>query len=145
MARAYAGGRAGAAPSTTVGPNLYAIAARPLWLVEVGVFNTTTTAFVASLQRATTAGTSSGPLTEFAEDTEITTPVGVAATGFSAGPTITAGALVTASIGAAIGAGVIWTFGKNGIKIPAGTANGLVITTTTGTGQVCDFYFVWDE
>jgi hypothetical protein len=142
--RANAAGRAGAASTTTVGPSLFAIASRPVWLVECGVFNITTTAFAVALVRATASGTLTGGLVAKSEDPDLA-PVGVASTGNSTAHTIGSGAYTQASIGAAIGAGVIWTFGKNGLKCPAGTANGFVLIAPTGTGQVFDFYFVWEE
>jgi hypothetical protein len=40
---------------------------------------------------------------------------------------------------------VIWTFGDSGIVVPVGTVEAVAIIVATGTGQVCDFYFVWDE
>ena len=50
-----------------------------------------------------------------------------------------------ASLGAAIGSGVIWTFGDAGLVIVLGTANGIGIHCPTGTGQICDYYIDWDE
>ena len=50
-----------------------------------------------------------------------------------------------ASLAAAIGSGVIWTFGDSGIVVPPGTANGIGIICPTGTGQILDYYFDWDE
>jgi len=50
-----------------------------------------------------------------------------------------------ASLGAAVGAGVIWTFGDQGIRIEPGTANGFGIVVENGSGQACQIYFVWDE
>jgi hypothetical protein len=125
------------------GPNVYAIAARPIYLVETGVFNTTTTAFAVGLIRATSAGTAAGALTPRSVDSEVT-PVATANTSHSADAAGT-GPFAQASIGAAIGAGVIWTFGGSGIRAPAGTANGFFLNLPTGTGQFFDFYFVWDE
>ena len=49
------------------------------------------------------------------------------------------------TLGAAAGAGVIWTFGNGGIVVPSGTANGIGIIVPTGTGQICDIEFTWDE
>jgi hypothetical protein len=109
----------------------------------VGVFNTTTTACTAAAARATGAGTQAGAVTEMSEDEGIT-PVATAFTSQSADATIAAIA-TQASLGAAIGAGVIWTFGGKGIHIPAGTGNGCVLTCPTGTGQFEDFYFGWEE
>jgi len=50
-----------------------------------------------------------------------------------------------ASIGAAIGAGVIWTFGDSGLRIPVGTANGIGVIAENGTGQAAQIYLVFDE
>ena len=142
--RAYGAGRGVTnLPTAVRGPSLMAIASRPINLVECGVFNTTTTAFAVALVRATAAGTSAGTVTEVSSDEGIT-PVGVVALSHSADPTV-GGPFTQASIGAAIGAGVIWTFGGSGLHAPAGTANGFVLTCPTGTAQFFDFYFVWDE
>jgi len=142
--RAYGGGRGVTdLPTTVRGPSVFGIAARSIYLLEVGVFNTTTSAFAAALVRATAAGTPSGSVTETSEDSDVT-PVAVVSLGNSGTPTV-GGSIVQASIGAAIGAGVIWTFGGKGLRAPAGTANGFVITCPTGTAQFFDFYFVWEE
>src|SRR6266508_2525260 len=100
--RAYGGGRiTTAATATLPAGSLYAIAARPLYVVEVGVFNTTTTSTSVALARFSTAGTP--------------------------------------------GAGVIFTFGGKGLRVPAGTANGVGLYVPNGTGQIWDFYYAWDE
>lgn len=142
--RCYGAGRGVTnVPTAARGPNVYGIASRPIYLVEAGVFNTTTTACTAAVGRATAAGTQAGAVTEISEDEGIT-PVATVFTSQSADATI-AGLATTASLGAAIGAGVIWTFGGKGLHAPAGTANGFVLTCPTGTGQFEDFYFVWEE
>jgi len=53
-------------------------------------------------------------------------------------------------LGAAVGSGVIWTFGDDGLAITAAdavesTANGIGPVVATGTGQICQCYMVWDE
>jgi hypothetical protein len=53
--------------------------------------------------------------------------------------------LKVATLGAAAGAGIIWTFGDKGIIVTSGTTNGIGITVPQGTGQICDLYIVWDE
>jgi len=53
--------------------------------------------------------------------------------------------LRTATLGAAKGSGVIWTFGDKGIVINQATADGVGVYTPNGTGQICDIYIVWDE
>lgn len=143
--RAYGGGRASSAGSATIpAGSLYAVANRPLVVREVHVWNTTATATSVALRRLTTAGTQGAALDELSEDPEIT-PAGTLFNTHSAGPTITAGVYVRGILGAAIGSGVIWTFGGNGLVIPAGTGNGVGLLVPDGTGQVWDFAYVWDE
>lgn len=144
MARCSVGGRTSAVPTAARGPSLYATAASgSLWVVEIQAFNTTTSAVAISVGIATSAGTQGAGLTEVNEEDPTHTILG---TGFN---THTADATLTntrhASLGAAIGSGIIWTFGGRGLQIPEGTGNGVVITCHTGTGQHLDFGFVWDE
>lgn len=144
MARGHAGARATAVSTAARGPSLYAIASRPFWVVEVGVFNTTDTEFTAALQRASATGTQGAAVQARSEDPDITPAITPFNT-HTADATITTGEFARATLGAAKGAGVIWTFGKNGVKIGAGTTAGAVITCPTGTGQLFDWYFIWDE
>jgi hypothetical protein len=113
-------------------------------LREVGVFNTTSTAVAVALVRFTNATGVGAGLTEGEYDEDAVAP---SCTGF-AGHTADGGTgqvLYQASLGAAVGSGVIWTFGDSGIVIQTGTANGLGVTCPTGTGQILDYYYVWDE
>ena len=71
----------------------------------------------------------------------------VVATGFN---THTANATVgspirQASLGAAIGAGIIWTWGPGEFVLDNATTAGVVIILPTGTGQHIDFAIEWDE
>lgn len=122
--------------ATTVRPRIY----------EVGVFNTTATACAVALARLSTAGT---PGTAFTVGKESDTAQAALATPrdtyTSTGPTITAGSIRQASLGAAIGSGVIWTFGPVGLVIPDATAAAVALIVPTGTGQIVDFYIVWEE
>lgn len=135
--------------STVVGTSARAVASvfstatNGLSLREVGVFNTTTTAVAVALCRFTNATGVGAGLTEIDHDPAKL----VLATGF-AGHTAdgaVGGNIYYASLGAAIGSGVIWTFGDSGILIPVGTANGIGVICPTGTGQILDYYYVWDE
>lgn len=112
-------------------------------LREVGVFNTTTTALAVGLVRFTAATNVGTGLTE--ADYDAANPTAVTAFAGHTGDGTVGQVLRQASLGAAIGSGVIWTFGDNGIVVPVGTANGIGIYIPTGTGQICDFYFDWDE
>jgi hypothetical protein len=114
-------------------------------LREVGVFNTTDTAVAVRLVRLTTQGTPGAGLTraEHRPDgvasscTPFNTHSGDATVGDDLG--------YRATLGAAKGAGAIWTFGDTGIVIPTGTANGIGVILENGTGQALQAYLVWDE
>lgn len=143
MRHSIAGRSTVAGTSARAIASLFATASVGAKLREVGVFNTTATALAVALARFTNAtGVGSG-LTE--ADYDAANPA--ACTGF-AGHTAD-GAIGQvfrqASLPAAIGGGVIWTFGDSGILIPVGTANGIGIICPTGTGQILDYYFDWDE
>lgn len=145
MPRYSASARTAAVPTSARGPSVYNIASLCSPKIrEVGVFNTTTTAFAVSLNRMTAAGTQGANITETKHDA-----LGPAADA-TAKQTHTADGtpsdeIVRASIGAAVGAGVVWTFGDTGLVIPAGTANGIALLLPVGTAQHFDFYFIWDE
>ena len=145
MPRYSASFRASAVATAARGPSLYNIASgcSPK-IVEVGVFNTTTTEFVAALTRLTAAGTQGAGLTEAKHDANGPAADATAFNTHTADATAS-DELVRATIAAAKGAGVVWTFGAGGLVIPAGTANGIGILCPTGTGQLFDGYIVWDE
>lgn len=150
MARFSAAWRtAGAGSATLPIASLYATGNGRPRVVEIGVFNSTATAVVVALKRLTTAGgqgaTQAGTYEDDPSQTAVATPKD---THTVTAPTITAVAIRQAALGAAIGNGVIWTFGggkTQGLTIPNTTGDGLGILIPTGTGQICDVYFTWDE
>lgn len=144
MARVAAGGRTGSALTAVLGPYLLSGATtQDLVLREVGVFNTTVNAAAVGLARQTAAGTAGTGLTEenvdFANHVTIGDAFNIGTGAFTVG-----GVMRQGSLGAAIGAGVIWTFGGRGLMIPASATLGVTIICPTGTGQVVDFYFDWE-
>lgn len=124
--------------------SLYATAASRPRIQEVGIFNTTSTALAVGLARFNSATGVGTGLTEIAVDDPIVPPVATAFAGHTADGSVT-GLVRAASLGAAIGSGVIWTFGGAGLIVPEGTANGVGITVPTGSGQICDYYIEWIE
>lgn len=135
---------------TVVGTNLrammslYAIAGVGGRLREVGVFNTTTTALAVALARMTNATGVGAGQTEGEYDENAPAPQCTIFAGHTADSAV--GQIFRqATLGAAAGAGVIWTFGDSGLVIQPGTANGIGVIVPTGTGQFCDLYFDWDE
>jgi hypothetical protein len=145
MARFSIAGRSTVAGTTVRAvASLFSVASRTLKLREVGVFNTTSTAVAAALVRFTNATGVGAGLTEVPYDEASPAPNGTGFAGHTADGAV--GSPVRyVSLGAAIGSGIIWTFGDTGVIIAAGTANGIGIICPTGTGQILDYYFDWDE
>lgn len=145
MPRFSTGGRTGAGSTTLPIISLYSggTTSRPS-IREIGVSNTTAVAVAIKLTRMSSAGTQGAGLTETPHD-------GVSAalaTGFNThtvAPTLSGDLGYNFTLGAAAGAGIVWTFGDTGLIIPAGTGNGIGVLVATGTGQICDAYIVWDD
>jgi len=146
MPRFSAGVKTSAGSTTLPLISLYASASVGGKIREIGLFNTTATAVDVKLTRLTTAGTQGTGLTEAEHDPD---GAGASCTAFtthsSTPPTAGDDLGYRASLGAAIGAGVIWTFGDTGLRIPVGTANGIGVLIENGTGQALQAYIAWDE
>lgn len=143
MARYAVSGRATIAGTAALPlASLYAASGVTPSVVEVGVFNTTSTALVVALARLTTAGTPGTGLTEVSETDPAHTALATGFAGHTVGPTIS-GELRRATLGAAVGSGIVWTFVD--LEIPTGTANGVGLYIPTGTGQILDYYIAWEE
>lgn len=139
----------GAGSATLPLGSLWATAAVRPRVVEVGVFNTTATATAVALCRFSAGtGTKGAAITVIYEDDNSQAAVTTAANTHTVTPTTISAAIRQASLGAAIGSGVIWTFGGGktpGLIVPNSTTDGLGIIIPTGTGQICDISFTWDE
>lgn len=147
MPRASAGFRSTGGGSATLPiGGLVPSANVDLQVVEVGVFNTTANAVSIGLRRITAAGTpGAATVTPLSWSPDQPAPTATPKDTWTVAPTFTTGALAVATLGAAIGSGMVWTFGGAGIRIPKGTGNGLVWVPWTGSGQILDWYVVWDE
>jgi len=126
--------------------SVYSLGTGDVWLVEVGVSNTTVNTFQLSLARLTAAGTqgaAAGAWTDEEGATNLTAKV-AAVQAHTAGTPL--GAEVRrASVGASIGSGVIFTFGGRGLLLPSGTANGLGLIAISTAGQLSDCYWSFDQ
>ena len=111
---------------------------------EIGVTNTTAVAVALKVIRLSATGTQGAVLVETKHDPnsgpalceDFTTHTVTAANTDLGYRTV---------LGAAIGSGVIWTFGDTGLVIDTGTTNGIGVMVENGTGQACQAYIVWDE
>lgn len=146
MAKFSASARASVASTAARGPSLYAAASgvRPA-IREVGVFNTTTTACVVSLTRLSARGTPGSGITvqEFVPDGPA-----AAATPYQThtADATAADEVVRCDLGGQVGSGMVWTFSGDGLIIPSGAnTNGIGLLCPTGTGQIIDFYIIWEE
>jgi hypothetical protein len=147
MARLAAAYRTtGAGSATLPMASLYSLGTGAVWVVEIGVFNTTVTAFEVSLRRVTTTGTQGAAQTVGYEEDElnVTAKFDPRDT-HTVLPTLVAGEIRRASIGASIGSGIIWTFGGRGLKIPSGAGLGVALLPMSGTGQISDVYWSVDQ
>jgi hypothetical protein len=146
MARYSAGALAAGAGSTTLpSGSLYAIATVSFKLRECGISNTTSTQVAHKLSLLTTAGTQGAGLTEGKQDDNSAVAACTAFNTHTVAPTLGSDLGYRAQLGAAVGSAFVWTFGDVGIRVPLTTANGVGTITENGTGQVIQFYFVWDE
>lgn len=142
MARCAVAGRTSAIPTAARGPSLYATAAVRPKIKEIGVFNTTATAAAVAICRASATGTQGVGLTEICESDPTHTIISTAFNTHTADATV-GSPVRQASLGAAIGAGVIFTFAD--FEVDSATTSGIVITCPTGTGQHLDFYIEFEE
>ncbi len=146
MAKFSAAWRTTGAGSTTLPiASLYATAGVRPRVVEVGCFNTTSTPVSIAIRRLSTTGTQGSTVTAVNQDDETQTAIAVPKDTHTVGPTIAAGALRIATLGGAVGAGVIWTFQEPGLIIAAATTNAICLVPFTGTGQICDVSITWVE
>ncbi len=150
MARFSSGVRATAGTSARPMMSIYNAAATTGVLREVGVFNTTATALEIFLTRLSTTGTQGAGLTASQYNVKGPAAALTTFTTHTADCTYTTDLGYRAVLGAAVGSGVIWTFGDTGLSIGIADAvtlvtDGIGVSLENGTGQICQCYFVWDE
>lgn len=146
MARFTISGRTTIAGTSAL-PNvsLYATATVRPKIIEIGLWNTTTTAVVVALNRLTTAGTQGAGLTEDCDSMPEQSAIATGFAGHTVGPTL-GSEKKRATLGAAAGSGVIWTWDPmDPLVIAAATTNGIGVLVPTGTGQILDYSISWLE
>jgi hypothetical protein len=145
MGRYTAGARTGAGSTTLPILSLYGGAAIGGVIREVSVTNVTAVACELKLARLTSQGTPGAGLAEAPHSPYAGAAGCTAFTTHTVAPGLGVDLGARAAIGAAIGAGYVWTFGDEGLIIPVGTANGIGIIVDTGTGQSMQAFVIWEE
>ncbi len=141
---------------TTAGTNvrpmisIFSAAGSSGTLREVGVFNTTATAVALFLTRITANGTAGAEQVQTAHNPWKIPAVCQVFTTHTADATLGEDLGYRCVLGAAVGSGVVWTFGDDGILIGLPDAAltveiGIGLILENGTGQACQAYMVWDE
>lgn len=144
MARFAVSGRATIAGTSALPlVSLYGTASVSAEILEIGLWNTTANAVTVAAVRLSSTGTQGAGLTEVPEDDPVHVALATGFAGHTAGPTI-GGEVRRATLGAAVGSGVIWTFAP-GLEIERATTAGVGIIVPTGTGQILDYYISWIE
>lgn len=119
--------------------------ARSLFLLELGLFTTTAVAGTYTLERSLTVGATFTSTAANAEDAQASAGAGVIDTAITTAPTRQATPLPfrQVSFPATTGSGIVWTFGPDGLVVPA--AGGLLIWQTTTSAVGLALYAVWAE
>lgn len=145
MARFAVAGRSTVAPTALrAAASVFATTAIRPKILEIGVFNTTTTALAVAICRFTNATGVGAGLTEICLDDITQAAVATGFAGHTADGAVQS-SVRQASLGGAVGSGVIWTFSGRGYQIDAATTSGVGIICPTGTGQIVDYYLEWEE
>ena len=126
------------------GPTIV-VGSKNLHLIEVGIESTTAVSSQVALRRFTTAGTTGTALDEIPWEGDGQAPTAAVSQVPSTDHTLTNGSIRVAHLAAAIGGGVIWTFGPEGLEVPAGSGDGFTLTLPGGSDAIINFYFDWIE
>ena len=139
MAHFVVAGRTSAVPTAARGPSVYATAAVRPEIRSIEVYNTTAVAVAVSVHRATATGTKGTAITPHCSSDDSHVALCTGANTHSVDATLATVPVKQASLGAAIGSGIIWTWGPGEFVIDNATTAGVVIACPTGTGQHLDF------
>lgn len=147
MARFAAGGVTSAGSTTLPLFSLYGSATVNPFIYEIQMWNTTSTAVQLRLVRLSTVGTRGTAWTAGSLATDDPQVAGASATStHTAAPTIAADLGYRCILGAAVGSGVIWTFGERFLRVGAATTNGIgVVVEGAGAGQALSVAIAWSE
>lgn len=143
MARYHLGTRTSSGTSATAAWELRSAATDRLEIREIGWFLVAATATTIGLGRPAAIGvTPTTPVTVLAGDSAAPAGTGTVAVAWGTGPTVPTNFLRRAALPAAIGNGMIWTFGPGELVVPVSSS---LILWNLGTNSVLDVYVSIDE
>jgi len=145
MARFSAGCLASAGSTTLPIITIYGNASGWGRIREIGIFNASDVAVALKLARFTTAGTKGAALTNAKQDPDSAPALCSCFNTHTVAPTLGEDLGYRCVLGAAKGAGVVWTFGESGIEVAVSATGAVGVIVENGTGQACQTYIVWDE
>lgn len=146
MATFVAGGLTTAGSTTLPVVALTGSASVRARIVEIGLFNTTTTAVALKLCRLSTAGTPGATLTAAATDpANPETSAALLKNTYSSTAPTTSDLGFRCVLGAAIGSGFVWTFPDYELTTTVAANAGVGVLVENGTGQALQTYWKWNE
>lgn len=146
MADFAAGGLTTAGSTTLPLVALVGSAAVRARILEIGVFNTTSTAVALKLCRLTTAGTPGSTLTAASMDpVNPEASVALLKNTYSSTAPTTSDLGFRAVLGAAVGSGFVFTFADYELTTSVAANAGVGILVENGTGQALQTYWRWRE
>lgn len=144
MARYSLGITTPAAAAGAAYANLISAAGERLYVREIGLFLNAATASSIGLIRPATVGTATSPVAGQAVDAADAAATGTVGTAWSAAGTIGSNYLRKITLPAAIGNGIIWTFGERDLVVPVSSCL-FLWNFGAAAGSVLNGYIVWDE
>lgn len=115
-------------------------------ILEIGVFNTTSTAVALKLCRLSTAGTPGTSATSAGIDgTDPEAAVAVLKNTYSSTAPTTTDLGYRCVLGAAVGSGFVWTFNDQEMVVTVAANAGIGMLVENGTGQALQVYVKWRE
>jgi len=144
MARFSLGFSTPAAAASAAYANLITASTERAYVREIGLFLNAATASSIGLIRPATVGTATSPVAGQPVDAADAAATATVGTAWSAAGTVGSNYLRKITLPAAIGNGIIWTFGERDLVVPVSSC--LFLWNYGGSaGSVLNGYIVWDE
>ena len=135
----------GGAGTTGVAQAEFRAGADPAYIREVGIFLNAATASTIGLGRPANNGSVAGGTVTLGQanvQDDSAAAAGFVTTGWSTAPTVPTQFFRRIGLPAAIGNGIIWTWGERGLRVKQATS---LVVWNLATNSVASISFVWEE